>query len=164
MLRLLCALAWSGLALSSTHVEQLNDGRHLQELDSPFGFGETPNCDRCGRDGPNDYNCCHAGGAWAGLCGDEAMIARGAANYTWGQGFVVCQERLKRFKSFDPFRRRWRNKKRNRFEPRAPRAPGSLRATPSTPSTASVCMIRVHSTCTGFPGASGARSYRGSYT
>ena len=166
MLKLmLCAMACSGAALSSSRVEQLNELNEeisqRVELDSPFGSGE---CSRCGRDGANDYNCCHAGGAWAGICGDEAAIARGAANYTWGQGFVVCQERLKRFKSFDPFHRRWRNKKRNRFEPRAPRVPGSLRATPSTPSTASVCMIRVHSTCTGFPGASGARSYRGSYT
>ena len=63
-----------------------------QELDSPFGLGKTLKCDRCGRDGPNDYNCCHAGGAWAGMCGDKAMITRGAANYTWAQGFSVCQE------------------------------------------------------------------------
>ena len=71
-------MACSGAALSSTRVEQLNKlneqvaqlhGR--VELDSPPGFGE---CSRCGRDGPNDYNCCHAGGAWAGMCGDEAMV------------------------------------------------------------------------------------------
>ena len=70
-----------------------------QELDSPFGLGKTLKCDRCGRDGPNDYNCCHAGGAWAGMCGDKAMVTRGAANYTWNQGFAVCQERLKRLKA-----------------------------------------------------------------
>ena len=70
-----------------------------QELDSPFGLGKTLKCDRCGRDGPNDYNCCHAGGAWAGMCGDKAMITRGAANYTWDQGFAVCKERLKRLKA-----------------------------------------------------------------
>ena len=80
-----------------------NNGRRLQQLDSPFGFSETPKCNRCGKDGPHDYNCCHPGGAWAGVCGDEGMIARGTANYTYAQGFVVCQERLKRFKSFDPF-------------------------------------------------------------
>ena len=109
---------------------------------APGKFGKTPKCDRCGRDGPNDYNCCHAGGAWAGICGDEAMIARGAANYTWGQGFVACQERLKRslFKRpIGTIYRKWRRKKRpNRFESRAPRTPGSLRSTPSTPSAASV--------------------------
>ena len=66
---------------------------------APGKFGKTPKCDRCGRDGPNDYNCCHAGGAWAGMCGDKAMITRGAANYTWDQGFAVCQERLKRLKA-----------------------------------------------------------------
>ena len=76
MLRMLCAMACSGAALSSTRVEQLMNklNEHVAqlhgrvELDSPPGFGE---CSRCGRDGPNDYNCCHAGGAWAGMCGDE---------------------------------------------------------------------------------------------
>ena len=140
---MLCAMACSGAALSSSRVEQLNELNEeisqRVELDSPFGSGE---CSRCGRDGANDYNCCHAGGAWAGICGDEAMIARGAANYTWGQGFVACQERLKRslFKRpIGTIYRKWRRKKRpNRFEPRAPRTPGSLRSTPSTPSAASV--------------------------
>ena len=153
-----CVLAGSAAALSPAQLEHAiwNNGRGLQELDSPFGFSETPKCNRCGKDGPHDYNCCHPGGAWAGVCGDEGMIARGTANYTYAQGFVVCQERLKRFKSFDPFYRPWRHKKRpSKFEPRAPRIPGSLRSTPSTPSAGSVCMIRVHSTCSGFPGAEG---------
>ena len=47
--------------------------------------------------------------------------------------------------------RPWRHKKRpSKFEPRAPRIPGLLRSTPFTPSAASACMIRVHSTCSGF--------------
>ena len=117
----------------------------------PSDFPEIPKCNRVVRTGPTT-----PGGAWAGVCGDEGMIARGTANYTYAQGFVVCQERLKRFKSFDPFHRPWRHKKRpSKFEPRAPRIPGSLRSTPSTPSAGSVCMIRVHSTCSGFPGAEG---------
>ena len=160
----LCALACSAAALSSTRVEHatLNYVRRLQELDSPFGFSEPPKCNRCGKDGPQDYNCCHPGGAWAGVCGDEGMIARGVANYTYAQGFVVCQERLKRFKNFDPFYRPWRHKNSKRpskFEARAPRSPGALRSTPSIPSAASVCLIRVHSTCSGFPGAAGVLSY-----
>lgn len=140
----------------ATRTRDIEQRARFQKLDSPFGFSETPKCNRCGKDGPHDYNCCHPGGAWAGVCGDEGMIARGTANYTYAQGFVVCQERLKRFKSFDPFYRPWRHKKRpSKFEPRAPRIPGSLRSTPSTPSAGSVCMIRVHSTCSGFPGAAG---------
>ena len=95
----LCALACSAAALSSAQVEhaKLSNGRQLEELDSPSGSSETPKCNRCGKDGPQDYNCCHPGGAWAGVCGDEGMIARGTANYTHAQGFVVSQERLKRF-------------------------------------------------------------------
>ena len=93
----------SAAALSSAQQEHAtsNNGRGLQELDSPFGISETPECNRCGRvhrrEGPPDYNCCNPGGAWAGVCGDEGMIARGTANYTYAQGFIVCQERLKRF-------------------------------------------------------------------
>ena len=74
---------------------RLNNGGGLEELDSASVSSGTPKCSRCGRDGPHDYNCCHPGGAWAGVCGDEGMVARGAANFTYVQGFVVCQERLK---------------------------------------------------------------------
>ena len=98
-------LASSAVPLSSAQHEhaRLNTGRGLEELGSLSGSSETPKCSRCGRDGPHDYNCCHPGGAWAGVCGDEGMIARGVTNYTYAQGFVVCQERLKRFKSSIPF-------------------------------------------------------------
>ena len=65
----------------------LNSGRGLEELDSASGSSKTPTCSRCGRDGPQDYNCCHPGGAWAGVCIDEGMVARGAANFTYVQGF-----------------------------------------------------------------------------
>ena len=56
MLKLmLCAMACSGAALSSSRVEQLNELNEeisqRVELDSPFGSGE---CSRCGRDGAND--------------------------------------------------------------------------------------------------------------
>ena len=84
-------------AAAHEHAE-LNTGRGLEELGSPSGSSETPKCSRCGRDGPHDYNCCHPVGAWAGVCGDEGMVARGAANFTYVQGFVVCHERLKRTK------------------------------------------------------------------
>ena len=83
-------LALTRSAAAHEHAE-LNTGRGLEELDSPSGSSETPKCSRCGRDGPKDYNCCHPGGAWAGVCGDEGMGARGAANFTY-----VRQERLKR--------------------------------------------------------------------
>ena len=91
-------LTSSAVPRSSAQQEhtELNNGRGLEELGSPSGSSETPKCSRCGRDGPRDYNCCHPGGAWAGVCGDEGMVARGAANFTYVQGFVVCQERLKR--------------------------------------------------------------------
>ena len=121
----LCALACSAAALSSTQHEHAtsNNGRGLQEVDSPFGFSETPKCNRCGRDGPHDYNCCHPGGAWAGVCGDEGMVARGVAKYTYAQGFFVCQERLK--SAF--YRPRSQLRHTNRLVPALKRALGRQR-------------------------------------
>uniref|UniRef100_A0A7S3ARS5 Uncharacterized protein n=1 Tax=Haptolina ericina TaxID=156174 RepID=A0A7S3ARS5_9EUKA len=82
------------------------------------------------------------------------MVQRGAAKVTFAQGFTVCQEKLKLFNSFDPFRWSWSTRKYPlMFEPRAPKVPRSLKSTPSKPSEASVCLIRVLSTCDSFPSA-----------
>ena len=131
-------LTSSAVPLSSAQHEhtRLNNGRGLEELDSASGSSGTPKCSRCGRDGSQDYNCCHPGGAWAGVCGDEGMVARGAANFTYVQGFIVCQERLKRTKD-------GQHKRRETPRPSVPTAIiGTLSSVPrprASASTARVC-------------------------
>lgn len=114
-----------------------------------------PDCAHCGREGRGDFNCCHPGGAWAGLCGDDGMVKRGAAKFTYAEGFTVCQERWKYFRSFDPFHQpRSKLARASRFELLPPRAPVALSPPPATPAATSVCMLHVQSRCSVHPDAS----------
>ena len=38
----------------------------------------------------NDRNCCHPGGSWRGRCGTAAQVAAGAAEFSWKEGYRIC--------------------------------------------------------------------------